>query len=85
MSWAAGMLDGSVISGGSNMPSSILNPQSRYYHQLRRTMIDEYEDNYWPEDAIYLERNSRDFVSRIDRINKNAEAICEVLKASPYG
>ena len=48
-------------------------------------MTDEYEDNYWPEDAIYLERNSRDFVSRIDRINQNAEAICQVLKASPYG
>ncbi|MCJ1318539.1 hypothetical protein MMC15_003869 [Xylographa vitiligo] len=75
-----------VFSGDSNVMggSSILNPRSRYYHQLRRTMTDEYEDNYWPEDAIYLERNSRDFVSRIDRINKNAEAICQVLKASPY-
>ncbi|MCJ1390844.1 hypothetical protein MMC18_003705 [Xylographa bjoerkii] len=75
-----------VFSGDSNVMggSSILNPRSRYYHQLRRTMTDEYEDNYWPEDAIYLERNSRDFVSRIDRINKNAEAICQILKASPY-
>ncbi|MCJ1398656.1 hypothetical protein MMC11_001857 [Xylographa trunciseda] len=75
-----------VFSGDSNVMggSSILNSRSRYYHQLRRTMTDEYEDNYWPEDAIYLERNSRDFVSRIDRINKNAEAICQVLNASPY-
>ena len=48
-------------------------------------MDKDYEDNYWPEDAIFMERNSRDFVSRIDRINKNAETICETLRASPIG
>lgn len=48
-------------------------------------MIEEYEDNYWAEDAIYMERNSRDFVSRIERINRNAEAICDALRASPIG
>ena len=48
-------------------------------------MHKDYEDNYWPEDAIFMERNSRDFVSRIDRINKNAEAICEALRVSPIG
>ena len=48
-------------------------------------MKQDYEDNYWPEDAIYMERNSRDFVSRIDRINASAEAICDELKASPIG
>jgi cystathionine gamma-synthase len=48
-------------------------------------MRKEYEDNYWIEDALFMERNSRDFVSRIDRVNANAEAICEVLIASPHG
>lgn len=48
-------------------------------------MEQDYEDNYWPEDAIYMERNSRDFVSRIDRINTNAEAICDKLKAASIG
>lgn len=48
-------------------------------------MVEEYEDNLWPEDAIFLERNSRDFVSRIERINVNAEAICLTLRASPGG
>ena len=48
-------------------------------------MRQDYEDNYWPEDALYMERNSRDFVSRVDRINANAEAICDRLKASPIG
>ncbi|KAI4118715.1 MAG: hypothetical protein LQ345_001281 [Seirophora villosa] len=42
----------------------------------------EYEDNYWAEDALFMERNSRDFVARIARINRNAEAICNCLKAS---
>jgi cystathionine gamma-synthase len=32
-----------------------------------------------------MERNSRDFVTRIDRINSNAEAICEVLQSHPRG
>ena len=48
-------------------------------------MVSEYEDNYWAEDALFMERNSRDFVSRIARINTNAEAICNVLKASDLG
>jgi len=39
----------------------------------------------WPEDAVFMERNSRDFVSRNDRINANAEAVCEVLHQSPIG
>lgn len=30
-----------------------------------------------------MERNSRDFVSRIDRVNTNAETICDILKAHP--
>ena len=42
-------------------------------------------DNYWAEDAIFMERNSRDFVSRIDRINANAEAVCDVLRNDPRG
>lgn len=52
---------------------------------LKEVMEQDYEDNYWPEDAIYMERNSRDFISRIDRINTNAEAICDKLKAAPIG
>ena len=30
-----------------------------------------------------MERNSRHFVSRIERINDNAEAICDVLRVHP--
>merc|ERR1712093_414115 len=39
-----------------------------------------YEDNYWAEDAVFMERNSRDFVSRIERVNVNSEAVASILK-----
>jgi cystathionine gamma-synthase len=60
-----------------------LNPISRHYQNLKRTWEETYEDHCWTEDAIFLERNSRDFVRRIDRINENAEAICDLLRSHP--
>ncbi|KAF2685788.1 cystathionine gamma-synthase [Lentithecium fluviatile CBS 122367] len=74
-----------VFSGDSNVMggSLVLNPKGRSYKELKRTWTHDYEDNHWAEDSIFLERNSRDFVSRIDRINVNAEAICDVLRAHP--
>ncbi|KAF2085326.1 cystathionine gamma-synthase-like protein [Saccharata proteae CBS 121410] len=74
-----------VFSGDSNVMggSAILNPKGQYYELLKKTWATEYEDNQWPEDSIFLERNSRDFVQRIERINANAEAICDLLRVHP--
>ncbi|KAI5857283.1 PLP-dependent transferase [Durotheca rogersii] len=74
-----------IFSGDCNVMggSIILNPNSRYYLSLKSVMTSEFEDTYWAEDVIFMERNSRDFESRIDRVNANAEAICEVLNAHP--
>ena len=74
-----------IFSGDCNVMggSAILNPNSRYYASLKAAVGREYEDTYWAEDVVFMERNSRDFASRIDRINTNAEAICDVLLASP--
>ncbi|KAG9249158.1 cystathionine gamma-synthase-like protein [Calycina marina] len=74
-----------VFSGECNVMggASILNPQGRYYSQLKKLIEAEYEDNYWIEDVIFLERNSRHFVSRIEKINENAEVICDVLRTHP--
>ncbi|KAI9844484.1 MAG: hypothetical protein M1837_005567 [Sclerophora amabilis] len=74
-----------VFSGDSNVMggSMGLNPEGRFYRLMQETIATEYEDNYWAEDAIFMERNSRDFVSRIERINVNAEAICKVLQSHP--
>ena len=74
-----------VFSGDSNVMggSTVLNPQGSMYQSLKRAMTEDYEDNYWAEDAVFMERNSRDFVSRIQRINTNAEAIADALHSSP--
>ncbi|PYH87200.1 PLP-dependent transferase [Aspergillus uvarum CBS 121591] len=76
----------SVFSGDCNVMggSAILNPQSRYYLPLKRAFDADFEENnYWVEDVLFMERNSRDFVARIRRINDNAEAICRSLQAHP--
>ena len=74
-----------VFTGECNVMggSAVLNAEKRYYAQIKSMLKSDLEDNYWPEDAIFMERNSRDFISRIQRINRNAEAICDTLKASP--
>lgn len=73
-----------IFSGDCNVMggSAIFNPNSRYYSSLKAFARIGYEDTYWPEDVMFMERNSRDFASRIDRINANAEAIADVLRAS---
>lgn len=61
--------------------SAVFNPQGPYYSRLKEIAATQYEDNYWAEDVLFMERNSRDFASRIDRINHNAEVICDVLSS----
>ena len=74
-----------IFSGDSNVMggSLVVNPQSRRYSTLKQTLETVYEDDYWAEDAVFMERNSRDFISRIERINETAEAIAEQLQQSP--
>ncbi|OJD12799.1 hypothetical protein AJ78_06656 [Emergomyces pasteurianus Ep9510] len=74
-----------IFSGDSNVMggSAVFNPHGQYYQKMEAVLETEYEDNYWGEDAIFLERNSRDFVSRIERINVATEEITAQLKASP--
>lgn len=74
-----------IFSGNSNVMggSAVYNPNSLRYQSLKKTIKLEYEDDYWAEDAIFMERNSRNFVSRIEQINANAGAIAELLHHSP--
>jgi cystathionine gamma-synthase len=74
-----------IFSGDCNVMggSTIINPKGRYYRQLKKVKEAEYEDNYWAQDVIFMERNSRHFVSRIEKINDNAEIICDILRAHP--
>ncbi|CAG8950865.1 hypothetical protein HYFRA_00003082 [Hymenoscyphus fraxineus] len=74
-----------IFSGECNVMGggTILNPKGKYYQQLKKFQESEYEDNYWAEDIIFMERNSRHFVSRIEKINDNAEILCDILRAHP--
>lgn len=74
-----------VFSGDSNVMggSLILNPLTPMYTLLKKYFDENYEDTYWAEDALYLERNSRDFVDRSKRINENAIKVVDLLVSSP--
>lgn len=73
-----------VFSGECNVMggSLVLNPNSARAATLRNVLNVRYEDTLWPEDALFLERNSRDFVPRVARIDCNAEEICEFLRGA---
>jgi len=83
MSWAAGMYLYSEIPSAGNSPlaSLVLNPAGRHYEELKAHMTASYEDVYFDEDALYMERNSRDFRRRIRVINANTEAVCDFLRS----
>ncbi|KAF7314396.1 hypothetical protein MKEN_00912300 [Mycena kentingensis (nom. inval.)] len=70
-----------VFSGYSNVMGGglCLNPRGKHYAALQTHLQATYEDVYFDEDAIYMERNSRDFHRRVKIINDNALAVCEYL------
>lgn len=73
------------FSGACNVTggSAVFNPTGHYYSSLKAIAEREYKDTYWPEDVILMERNSRDFTTRIRQMNINVEAAAKVLLASP--
>ncbi|KAJ2491986.1 Cystathionine gamma-synthase [Coemansia sp. RSA 2050] len=86
LSWADVVVSSltKVFSGDSNVMggSIVLNPNRALYQPLRAAMDAVFEDLMWCEDAVFLERNSRDFMKRVPGINRNALAVAELLKAS---
>ncbi|CED83734.1 Cystathionine beta-lyases/cystathionine gamma-synthases [Phaffia rhodozyma] len=72
-----------IFSGDVNVMggSLVLNSQSKHYTDLRAVLDANYEDTYLGEDAIFMERNSRDFRSRIHLINANTEILCDLLRS----
>jgi cystathionine gamma-synthase len=76
-----------VFSGDSNVMggSMVLNPNSNRYPALIEITNTLYRDCLWDQDALFLERNSRTFRHRIDKINKNAELLCDALLVHPLG
>ncbi|GAA5977635.1 hypothetical protein JCM11641_006882 [Rhodosporidiobolus odoratus] len=72
-----------VFSGDSNVMggSLVLNPKAPHYAALKAAQEATYEDAYFDEDAIYMERNSRDFQARVAEENANAEMVCDFLRS----
>jgi cystathionine gamma-synthase len=72
--------------------SVVVNPNSVYGKRLKHALdVDDgqghpgYEDVFWWEDVIFLERNSRTFAKRVARINHNTETLCDYLYHHPKG
>ncbi|KIY69232.1 PLP-dependent transferase [Cylindrobasidium torrendii FP15055 ss-10] len=72
-----------IFSGAANCMggSMTLNPRGRHYAALKARMQATYEDTYFDQDAIFLERNSRDSLRRIRSIDENTEAVCDYLRS----
>ncbi|KAI0064226.1 PLP-dependent transferase [Artomyces pyxidatus] len=73
-----------LFSGESNVMggSLVLNPARKHYAALKAKQLETYEDNYFDEDAIFMERNSRDFATRVKAVDANAERVCDFLYAA---
>lgn len=76
-----------VFSGDANVMggSMVLNPKGPHYRTLRSTLSEHYEDTYFDEDAIFMERNSRDFIRRIVKIDSNTRAVTSMLWQEKLG
>ena len=62
----------------------VVKPETEVGTAILENLSEEYEDRLWAEDAGILERNSRDFSVRMNRINSTTETLCDVLKKNPF-
>ena len=61
--------------------SVMVNPKSKHYKKIRSYLAENFVDDYFHEDAIVMERNSRDFAARVRTTNSNAASVCEYLRS----
>ena len=57
----------------------MLNPASPFYTEFKEHLVATYEDNYFGNDALVMEINSREIEERIATTNRNAEALADML------
>lgn len=74
-----------IFSGDSNVMggSLILNPHAPKYNTLKDYFNKNFEDTFWAQDALVMERNSRDYVTRAAKVNENSLAIVKFLQECP--
>lgn len=65
------------FSGYSNVMggSVVLNPSSAFYPALKKIIQSSYRNDYYVADALQLEINSRDFLSRTTKVNTTTMAL----------
>ena len=59
----------------------MLNPTSPFYAEFKEHLVATYEDNYFGNDALVMEINSRGIEERVAATNRNAEALADMLYA----
>ncbi|KAH7124753.1 hypothetical protein EDB81DRAFT_890198 [Dactylonectria macrodidyma] len=59
--------------------TTILNPASPKYHELKPTFDAHYVPEFYIDDAEAIERNSRDYLARTAKLNSNASAVAGFL------
>jgi len=70
-------------SGTGNVMSGLLiaNPESKIYDKVIEIINNNFINDSYYDDLDILEKNSRDFIDRIQQINSNAEFICDFLRS----
>ncbi|KAJ3195722.1 hypothetical protein HK101_011234 [Irineochytrium annulatum] len=76
-----------IFSGDCNVMggSMVVNPGSPHFKAITQGLANLYEDTVWWEDILFLERNSRTFVQRIQTINANALMLANLLSSHKNG
>jgi cystathionine gamma-synthase len=74
-----------IVSGACNVMggSLLINPNSKHYNMIHTCIRDQFEDLLFPEDAMTLAHNCKDFVNRVRRCNGTAERIASFIAAHP--
>ncbi|KAF9261361.1 PLP-dependent transferase [Marasmius fiardii PR-910] len=72
-----------MFSGSANVlgGSLVVNPNSRLYNSMHTYLEHEFVDDFYSEDAVVMEFNSRDFAERVRTANTNAVAIATFLRS----
>ncbi|KAG7097884.1 hypothetical protein E1B28_005197 [Marasmius oreades] len=72
-----------MFSGSANVlgGSLAINPNSRHYDSMRAYLLSEFVDDFYHEDAIVMEYNSRDFAKRVRTANANTMEIATLLRS----
>jgi cystathionine gamma-synthase len=69
---------GDVMAGGV-----IINRASPWHGAFLKFLGENADHELWRGDAVALERNSRDFAERVATMSRNAQVLCDHLRAHP--